>query len=73
MSTVLHGTGLYLNVVGQGKPLRAGALGKEKGKIVLRLVTSRKYLHFCLVYARLLQGDRYGNVKQRTFNLQELE
>lgn len=68
-----HGTGFYFNVAGQGKPLRAEALGKEEGETVSRLVTPRKYLHFCPVYARLLQGDRYGNVKQRTFNLQELE
>ena len=61
MSTVLHDTGFYFNVACQGKSLRAGALAKKEGEIVLRLVTLRKYLHFCLVYARLLQGDRYGN------------
>lgn len=48
-------------------------MGKEEVETVSRLVTPRKYLHFCPVYARLLQGDGYGNVKQRTFNLQEPE
>lgn len=48
-------------------------MGKEEVETVSRLVTPRKYLHFCPVYARFLQGDRYENVKQRTFNLQELE
>lgn len=61
MFTVLHGTGFYFNVAGQGKPLRAGAQGKEEGKIMLRLLTSKKYLRFCLVCARLLQRNRYGN------------
>lgn len=30
---VLHGIGFGFNVAGEGKPLRAGALGKEEGKI----------------------------------------
>lgn len=36
-----HGTGFYFNVAGQGKPVRAGALGKKEVETVSRLVTPK--------------------------------